>query len=88
MFGQIGTVELLLIFVVILLVFGPHQIPRLARKLARYYREFSRLRDNLFSQFNDLDFDDKPTGPPPHVRDMHALNEAQEKHHDEPEDPA
>jgi sec-independent protein translocase protein TatA len=40
MFGNIGLPELLLLFLVILLLFGAKRIPELARGLGRGIREF------------------------------------------------
>ncbi len=46
MFG-IGPMELLLIFVVALLVFGPKRLPELARTLGRGLAEFRRASNDL-----------------------------------------
>ncbi|HDP95641.1 MAG TPA: twin-arginine translocase subunit TatB [Candidatus Aminicenantes bacterium] len=40
MFGSIGFQEILLIFVVVLLVFGPDKLPRFARELGKFIRDF------------------------------------------------
>ena len=51
MFGSIGGPELLLIFVVALLVFGPRKLPELGKSLGKGLAEFRRaandLRDSL-----------------------------------------
>lgn len=51
MFGSIGTSELLVIFVIALVVFGPRRLPELGRSLGRTINEFKRasseLRDTL-----------------------------------------
>src|SRR5262245_21812165 len=51
MFGSIGGPELLLIFVVALLIFGPRKLPELGKTLGRGLAEFRRatndLRDSL-----------------------------------------
>jgi sec-independent protein translocase protein TatA len=51
MFGSIGTSELLVIFVIALVVFGPRKLPELGRSLGRTINEFKRasseLRDTL-----------------------------------------
>jgi len=51
MFGSIGGPELLLIFVVALLIFGPRKLPELGKTLGKGLAEFRRaandLRDSL-----------------------------------------
>lgn len=46
MFGLGGT-ELLVVFVVILLVFGPSQIPKMARGLGEAMREFRKAQREI-----------------------------------------
>ncbi len=43
----IGTSELLVIFLVVLLLFGAKRIPEIARSLGRASREFKNARDGL-----------------------------------------
>jgi len=47
MFGSIGAPELLLIFVVALLVFGPRRLPELGRALGRGLSEFRKATNEL-----------------------------------------
>ena len=46
MFGSIGTSELLVIFVIALVVFGPRRLPELGRSLGRTINEFRRPAAN------------------------------------------
>lgn len=47
MFGSIGMPELILIFVIALLVFGPRRLPELGRSLGRAMGEFKRATNEL-----------------------------------------
>lgn len=47
MFGSIGAPELILIFVVALLVFGPRKLPELGRALGRGIGEFRKATADL-----------------------------------------
>jgi TatA/E family protein of Tat protein translocase len=47
MFGSLGVPELLLIFVVILIVFGPRRIPEIGRTLGKAMGEFRKATDDL-----------------------------------------
>ncbi|MGH9317576.1 MAG: TatA/E family twin arginine-targeting protein translocase [Thermoanaerobaculia bacterium] len=47
MFGPIGMPELILIFVVALLVFGPKKLPEIGRSIGRGLAEFKKASDEL-----------------------------------------
>ena len=47
MFGSIGAPELILIFIVALLVFGPRKLPELGRALGKGISEFRRATTDL-----------------------------------------
>ena len=47
MFGSLGPVELMVIFVIVLIVFGADRIPELARGLGKGIREFKRAADEV-----------------------------------------
>lgn len=49
MFGSLGVPELLLIFAVILIVFGPRRIPEIGRTLGKALGEFRKATDDLKS---------------------------------------
>lgn len=49
MFGSLGVPELLLIFFVILIVFGPRRIPEIGRTLGKALGEFRRATDDFKS---------------------------------------
>jgi TatA/E family protein of Tat protein translocase len=53
MFGSIGFPELLLIFIVVLLVFGPKKLPEFAKLLGKTLREFRSTVDQAKSAIED-----------------------------------
>jgi len=53
MFGSIGFPELILIFIVVLLVFGPNKLPEFAKLLGKTLREFRSTIDNAKSAIED-----------------------------------
>mgnify|MGYP003492404958 CR=1 FL=1 len=59
MFGLGGT-ELLILFVVILLVFGPSQIPKMARGLGQAMREFRKAQREISEEMKSEDTSGKP----------------------------
>ena len=47
MFGSLGIPELILIFIVALLVFGPKRLPEIGRTLGKALGEFKKATDEL-----------------------------------------
>jgi TatA/E family protein of Tat protein translocase len=47
MFGSIGFPELIIIFAVALLVFGPKKLPEVGRAIGKALREFRRTTDEI-----------------------------------------
>ncbi len=47
MFGSIGMPELIVIFVIALIIFGPRKLPELGRSLGRSINEFKRASNEL-----------------------------------------
>ncbi len=47
MFGSIGMPELIIIFTVALIVFGPRKLPELGRSLGKSLQEFKRASNEL-----------------------------------------
>src|SRR5436305_13701358 len=51
--GSLGFSEILVIFVVALLVFGPKKLPELGKSLGKGIREFKKATDELKSSWED-----------------------------------
>src|ERR1041385_9154601 len=69
--GQLGFSEMLVIFVVALLVFGPKKLPELGKSLGKGIREFRKATDELKSSWEEQ------------VRDIQApLNDVKKDMHE------
>jgi sec-independent protein translocase protein TatB len=53
MFGSIGFPELIMIFIVVLLVFGPKKLPEFAKLLGKTIREFRSTVDEAKAAIED-----------------------------------
>src|SRR5438132_980811 len=53
MFGSIGMPELIIIFVIALIVFGPRKLPELGRSLGKSLAEFKRASNELRSTLEE-----------------------------------
>ena len=51
--GQLGLSEMIVIFVVALLVFGPKKLPELGKSLGKGIREFKKATEELKSSWED-----------------------------------
>jgi TatA/E family protein of Tat protein translocase len=51
---SLGPAEILVIFVVALLVFGPDKMPEIARQVGKGFREFRRVQQHLKSELRDV----------------------------------
>ncbi|MFO7891212.1 MAG: twin-arginine translocase TatA/TatE family subunit [bacterium] len=56
-FSSIGPVEIMLIFLVILLLFGAKKLPELARGLGKGIREFKNATKQVEDEFDKLEDD-------------------------------
>ncbi len=53
MFGSIGMPELIIIFVIALIIFGPRKLPELGRSLGKSIREFTKASKELRTTFDE-----------------------------------
>jgi sec-independent protein translocase protein TatA len=53
MFGSIGMPELIIIFVIALIIFGPRKLPELGRSLGKSLSEFKRASNELRSTLEE-----------------------------------
>jgi sec-independent protein translocase protein TatA len=60
---NIGPAELIVIFVVALLVFGPTKLPEIGRQVGKAIREFRRVQSSLTEDFKEA-FSEEPAPRP------------------------
>ncbi len=67
--GGIGGMEIFIILVAALIIFGPKKLPEMGRSLGKAIREFksvgSELQDELTKAADEIDKDPKPNIKPP-----------------------
>lgn len=69
MFGSIGMPELIIIFVIALVIFGPRKLPELGRSLGRSLTEFKRASNDLRSTLEEeIRIEDAGTPEPPKTK--------------------
>jgi len=63
---SLGPAEILVIFVVALLVFGPDKLPEIGRQVGRGVREFRRVQAHLRTELREVmsELDTPPGGDP------------------------
>ncbi len=52
MFGRLGTQELLVVFALVILVFGPRKLPEIGRSLGKGLREFKDATNQINKSIN------------------------------------
>jgi len=67
MFGSLGMPELIVIFIIALIIFGPRKLPELGRSLGRGIAEFKKATNDLQSSLErEINLEEqRPATPPP-----------------------
>lgn len=66
MLGSLGFPELIMIFVVALIVFGPKRLPDIGRSIGKAMGEFKRATNDLKSTLEEeVRLEDRKSVPPP-----------------------
>ena len=66
MFGSIGAPELIVIFLIALLIFGPRKLPQLGRTIGKSLAEFRRATSDLKRTLEkEINQEDPPPIPDP-----------------------
>ena len=80
MFGSVGTPELIIIFVIALIVFGPRKLPELGKSLGKSLAEFKRasneLKNTLDEEIRQEERKQQQAQEPPRVADFHGEHDA------------
>ena len=90
MFGSLGPFELILIFLVVLLLFGAKRIPEIARGVGSGIKEFKNATREITSQ---IDMEDASSQQQRHVKQPRAPQQGapaprEEPRYQQPEPPA
>ena len=54
MFGPVGMGELLLVLLIFLLLFGSKELPQVARKMGKGYRDLQRMTQNAREEMRKI----------------------------------
>ena len=86
MFGSIGMPELIIIFVIALIIFGPRKLPELGRSLGKSLAEFKKASNELRNTLEEeIRIEEQKeatakTAPPPAAPVAHAEESARYDH--------
>jgi TatA/E family protein of Tat protein translocase len=78
MFGSVGVPELIIIFTIALIIFGPRKLPELGKSLGKSLAEFKRasneLKNTLDEEIRLEERKSQERQEPPKVADFHDAN--------------
>jgi len=78
MFGM-SPMELMIVFLIILLVFGAKRLPDLAKSMGKAIREFKGATEKMQEEFNVNNIDEpSPKGEIPQKKKVEDLNKKEE----------
>ena len=70
--GGIGGIEIFIILVVALVIFGPQKLPEMGRSIGKAIREFknagTEIQDELTKVVDEVDKDPEPNIKPPNPK--------------------
>ncbi len=58
---QLGPAEILVVFVIALLVFGPKRLPEVGRQVGRGMRELRKVQETVRAELNEIIHADEPS---------------------------
>lgn len=62
MFGRLGPVELILILIIALVIFGPSKLPQIGRSLGESIKEFKKGTSEIRKEINNVTEPEKEEG--------------------------
>src|SRR6476646_6752502 len=62
---QLGPLEIAVVLLVALLVFGPHRLTELAKQVGGALRELKKIQQNIRADLNDMMHDESDGASPP-----------------------
>jgi sec-independent protein translocase protein TatB len=74
--GSVGGLEVLVLFAIVLILFGPHRLPQMARDIGRMIERLRRASDQFRDQLMRLDEDDDEDTQQGHMKQLEAAREA------------
>ena len=78
MFGSVGVPELIIIFTIALIIFGPRKLPELGKSLGKSLAEFKRasneLKNTLDEEIRMEERKSQERQDPPRMAEVHDLN--------------
>ena|SRR5881628_2436958 len=88
MFGSLGMPELIVIFVIALIIFGPRKLPELGRSLGKSIAEFKRASNELKSTLEEeIRLEEQRTKQEEATKAVQASNAAVSEAQAQPVDP-
>ena len=82
MFGSVGVPELIIIFTIALIIFGPRKLPELGKSLGKSLAEFKRASNELKNTLDEeIRIEEQKTTRPPEPAPVHQASAAEPSDH-------